>query len=315
MVAIQSFAGRVLVTGANGSLGRALIQHLGATGSAVRALVRSERAAATLRSLPQPPELTIVDWSDAPGLARAALGCDAAVHLVGVLKETPTQRYADAHEGTARALATAATQGSLRRIVYLSIVGADLKSGNACLASKARAEAILLEAPLTTTVLRLPMVLGGDDPATWALRARAHKSVVLLVRGGASREQPIDARDVVTAIAAALARPPLAGRVLDVAGPESLARRELVRRAASLLGNTPRFVSIPLPLVRGFAALAERLTASPPITTAMLDVLEHDDRVDAKAACDLLGITLTPLDDTLRRVVASGGGSAKGDSA
>jgi NADH dehydrogenase len=313
MAANHAPAGRVLVTGANGSLGRALSQSLHASGALVRALVRSERAAATLRSLPRPPELAIVDWSDAPGLARAALGCDAAVHLVGVLKETPTQRYADAHEGTARALATAATQGALRRIVYLSIVGADLQSKNACLASKARAEAILLEAPLATTVLRLPMVIGGDDPATWALRARAHKSVVPLVRGGASLEQPIDARDVVAAIAAALERPQLAGRVLDVAGPESLARCELVRRAASLLGNTPRFVSIPLVLVRGFTALAERITASPPITTAMLDVLEHDDCVDPKPACDALGITLTPLDETLRRVVANGGG--KGDSA
>ncbi len=315
MVAPQTFAGRVLVTGANGSLGRALIQHLGATGRAVRALVRSERAAATLRSLQQPPEIATVDWSDAPGLAHAAEGCDAAVHLVGVLKETPTQRYTDAHEGTARALVTAAKAGALRRIVYLSIVGANPESANACLASKARAEAILLAQPLATTVLRLPMVLGGDDPATWALRARARKSVVPLVRGGASLEQPIDARDVVAAITAALERPQLAGRVLDVAGPESLARRELVRRAASLLGNTPRVVSIPLALVRGFAALAERISASPPLTTAMLDVLEHDDCVDAKAACDLLGITLTPLDDTLRRVVASDGGSARGDSA
>ena len=315
MAAPHSFAGRVLVTGANGSLGRALVQHLAAGGATVRALVRSERAAATLRALASPPELAIVDWSDAPGLARAAAGCDAAVHLVGVLKETPTQRYADAHEGTARALATAAKSGALRRIVYLSILGADSKSPNACLASKARAEAILLEAPLATTVLRLPMVLGGDDPATWALRARARSRVVPLVRGGASLEQPIDARDVLAAIAAALERPQLAGRVLDVAGPESLARRDLVRRVAALLGNEPRIIPIPLALVRTFAALAERITASPPLSTAMLDVLEHDDRVDSKAACEVLGITLTPLDDTLRRVVASGGGNAKGDSA
>ncbi len=232
-----------------------------------------------------------------------------------MLKETPTQRYADAHEGTARALATAATGGALRRIVYLSILGADANSPNACLASKARAEVILLEAPLATTVLRLPMVLGGDDPASWALRARARSRMVPLVRGGASLEQPIDARDVLAAIAAALARPALAGRVLDVAGPESLPRRDLVRRAAALLGNAPRIVPIPLALVRSFAALAERISASPPLTTAMLDVLEHDDRVDAKLACDALGITLTPLDDTLRRVVASGGAAATGDSA
>lgn len=299
-------SGRILLTGANGSLGRALVAHLQKAGRRVRALVRSERAAASLRALPAPPEVAIVEWSDAPGLAAAAADCDAAVHLVGVLKESPTQRYADAHEGTARALAVAARAGRLRRIVYPSIVGADAASRNACLASKARAEAILMEPPLETTVLRFPMVLGGDDPASGALRANAHRKRVLLVRGGVSLEQPIDVRDVVAAIAAALERPALAGRVLDVAGPESLPRRELVRRAAALVGNRPSFVSVPLALVRGFAAIAEAVTSSPPITTAMLGVLEHDDRVDAKHASDALGIALTPLDETLRCVLAEG---------
>ena len=297
------FAGRVLVTGANGSLGRALIERLLASGAAVRALVRSERAAATLRSVAQQPEVAIVAWSDADGLARACTGCAAAVHLVGVLKETPTQRYEEAHEGTARALAEAALRGSLRRILYLSIVGASADSKNACLVSKARAESILLAPPLETTVLRFPMVLGGDDPASAALRARARARIVPLVRGGASLEQPIDARDVVVAIAAALAKPELAGRVLDVAGPESLPRCDLVRRAAALAGGTPRFVSIPLGLMRAFAALLERFSANPPLSTAMLEVLEHDDRVDPKLASDALGIELTPLDETLRRVV------------
>lgn len=294
---------RVLVTGANGSLGKALVAHLASAGTKVRALVRSERAAATLRALPAPPEIAIVEWSDADGLARAAAGCDAAVHLVGVLKETPTQRYADAHEGTARALADAAKASGLRRIVYLSIVGAALDSKNACLASKARAEAILSEPPLATTVLRFPMVLGGDDPASASLRANARKPRVFVVRGGVSLEQPIDVRDVVAAIGSALARPELAGRILDVAGPESLPRRELIRRAAKLAGNEPRFVPVPFALVRGLATILERVTAAPPVTTAMLDVLEHDDRVDAQAAARALGIPLTPLDETLARVL------------
>jgi len=298
--------GRVLVTGANGALGRALVVHLHSIGASVRALVRSERAAATLRALPSPPEVAIVAWSDAAGLASAAAGCEAAVHLVGVLKETPAQRYADAHEGTARALAAAAKQSGLRRVVYLSILGCDAASTNACLASKARAEAILLEPPLATTVLRLPMVLGSDDPASRALRAQARSGAVPLVRGGASLEQPIDAGDVVRAIVAALARPDLAGRVLDLAGPESLPRRELVRRAAALRGAAPRIVPIPLAAVRLFAAIAERLLAAPPLSTAMLEVLEHDDRVDPRPACEALGIDLTPLDDTLRSLLAEG---------
>lgn len=295
--------GRVLVTGANGSLGVALVAHLAAIGATARALVRTERAAATLRALPAPPELAIVDWADAEGLARAVADCNSAVHLIGVLKETPTQRYPEAHEGTCRALAQAAKRSGLRRVVYLSIIGAGGTPANTCLASKSRAEAILLEPPLATTVLRLPMVLGTDDPASHALRAQARDGFVPLVRGGASLEQPIDARDVVLAIAAALGRPELAGRVLELAGPESMPRRDLVRRAAVLRGVAPRIVAIPHALVRAFAALAERLSASPPLTTPMLGVLEHDDQVDPRPACVALGIALTPLDDTLRRVL------------
>src|SRR5262249_10261816 len=152
--------------------------------------------------------------------------------------------------------------------------------------------------------LRLPMVLGGDDPATWALRARARRAVVPLVRGGASLEQPIDVRDVVAAIAAALARPALAGRILEVAGPEAIPRRELVRRAAGVVGTRRRFVSLPLVAVRAFAAIAARLSSNPPLTTTMLEVLEADDRVDPRPACRALDLSLTPLDETLRRSMA-----------
>jgi uncharacterized protein YbjT (DUF2867 family) len=303
--------GRVLVTGANGHLGRALIARLAsgrAPAAAVRAVVRSERAAATVRALPQAPEVAVVDYADAEALARAAAGCQAAVHLVGILKEAPGTSYEDAHERTARALAAALPRAGLHRVVYLSILGAGVDSPNACLASKARAEAILLAAPLETTALRVPMVLGGDDYATAALRARARARVVPLVRGGASLEQPIDAADVVEAIVAALVRPGLAGRILDLAGPESLPRRALLRRTAALAGAPePTVIPIPLAAVRAFAGLAQRLTGNPPLTTAMLGVLEHDDRVDPAPACRALGIELTPLDETLRRCLAGTG--------
>ncbi|HSJ97220.1 MAG TPA: NAD(P)H-binding protein, partial [Myxococcota bacterium] len=277
--------GRVLVTGANGNLGRALIGRLlaGAApgAAAVVAVVRSERAAATVRALAAKPEVAVVDYGDSDALARAARGCDGAVHLVGILKEAPGTSYQDAHEGAARALAAAAPRAGCNRVVYLSILGAGTDSPNACLASKARAEAILLAAPLRTTVLRVPMVLGGDDYASLALRARAHARFAPMVGGGASLEQPIDLADVVEAIVAALARPGLAGRVLDLAGPESLPRRALVRRAAALAGaRGPTVLPIPLTAARLFAALAERLSANPPLTPAMLGVLEHDDHVD-----------------------------------
>ncbi len=299
---------RILVTGANGNLGRRLLARLARAAPAapeLRALVRSERAAAAVRALglPASTSVAIVDYRDADAVGSAAAGCDAVVHLVGILKEAPGTRYADAHEATCRVLTEIAERAGLRHIVYLSVLGADPAARNACLASKGRAERILLESSVPTTVLRVPMVLGGDDPASRALRARARARTVLLLGGGASREQPIDAGDVAAAIEAALRSPERASRLLELAGPESLPHRELLRRAAAQIGGRPRIVPVPAGLVRALAALAERLLANPPVTRPMLEVLLHDDQVDPEPACRELGITLTPLDETLRRVL------------
>jgi NADH dehydrogenase len=305
---VTEATGRVLVTGANGHLGRRLIRRLAGNGSShvpVRAVVRTERAAEVLRALPETtrPEIAVFDTRDADRLARAAEGCERAVHLAGIIRESSTSRYTDAHEATTEALAHAAESGGLRRVVYLSIPGAHPGSDNACLASKGRAEGILLAAATPALILRAPMVLGPGDFVSRALRAQAKARLVPLLRGGASREQPIDADDVVAAICAGLTRPGLDDVALDLGGPESLSRRELLERTAKLYGNRPRVLPVPLRLELLLAFVLERLLADPPLTRPMVGVLDHDDDVDAATACDRLGIELTPLDQTLERCI------------
>ncbi len=309
--AMDTGSERLLVTGANGQLGRRLMARIaeGEPRRPLRAVVRSERAAQTIRSLPserQPEEIRILDYRDAAALTEAARGCDAAVHLVGILKETRVNRYADAHEAASRALVEAAAAAGLRRIVCLSILGSRPDAANACLASKGRGEQILLEGKTPASILRVPMVLGPGDPASAALRRQATAGRVPLVRGGATLEQPIGADDVVSAILAGLSEQGLEQTALDLAGPESLPHRDLVERAARVLGVAPpRVRSIPLAVAKAGAFLAERLASDPPVTRAMLGVLEHDDDVDPAEACRRLGIELTPLDEVLRRALVA----------
>lgn len=302
---------RVLITGANGRLGRRLLQALGATSppTPTRALVRSARAADSLADLAagSGSQLRVVDYADAKTMTEAAEGCAQAVHLVGILKETRQNRYASAHEATARALAAAADAAGLRRIVHTSIHGADAASPNPCLASRGRSDAILLAARTPALILRVPMVLGGGDAASTALRLAVLSGRATLVGGGASLEQPIAARDVVAALCAGLARSGVDDRVLELAGPESLPHRALLERAARSLGAEIRFRSLPLALARAGATLAERLLAEPPFTRAMLGVLQHDDQVDPLPAARALGIDLTPLDEALRECLAAPG--------
>jgi NADH dehydrogenase len=310
---LKDLEGPILVTGANGQLGRRLLQRLAKQrpGQELRALVRSQRAADALDDLRDETgsRVEIVDYADAARLSEAAAGCGAAVHLVGILKETRSNRYVDAHERAALALASAATSVGLGRIIQLSILGSRPDSPNACLASKGRAEEILLEAPTPALVLRVPMVLGPGDPASRALRRQAEAGTVRLVRGGATREQPIAADDVIAAIVSGLSSADTSDGCLDLAGPESLSHRALVERAAAVLGKSVATRALPLFVARAFAALAERVLSDPPLTRAMLDVLEHDDDIDPGPACARLGISLTSLDETLRRAFAVGGPS------
>ena len=299
--------GPLLLTGANGHLGQRLLRHLGSQQPRpeLHAAVRSERAAATLAALPEAaqPETHLVDYLDREAVESAARGCRGVVHLVGILKEGSTSRYEDAHEGTTRVLAEAAAAAGVQRIVYLSILGSRPDSPNACLASKGRGEQILLESKVPTTVLRVPMVIGPGELATAALRGRASAPFTFAIRGGGSLEQPIDGDDLVRAVVAALADESPESRALDLAGPESLTSRELVERAGAILGTSPRQIPVPLGLVRFAAACFERFSADPPLTRAMLGVLDHDDAIDPEPACRALGIELTPLDVSLRRAL------------
>lgn len=298
--------GRVLITGANGHLGRRTIHRLATTPGGthpVRAVVRSERAAQSVRELPETGdvEIRVLDYRDEEALGRAAEGCEVAVHLVGIIKEGKSSSYENAHEAACRALARAAEGAGLRRIVYLSILGSDPAARNACLASKGRAERILLDAAVPALILRVPMVLGPGDFASRALHGQARARVVPLLRGGSGREQPIDAEDVVSAIVNALDRPGLDDVALDLAGPESISRRELLDRTAALHGSRPRVIPIPLSVELAAAAVFEALLPNPPLTRAMVGVLDHDDDVETEKACERLGIRLTPLDQTLER--------------
>ncbi len=306
----------LLVTGANGHLGRKLALRL-AGQRPVRAVVRSERAAAMLRELPEAarPDIRIVSYTDEAALADAAAGCGACVHLVGIIKEGGGATYRDAHEATCEVLARVAPKVGLERVVYLSILGSRPDSSNACLASKGRAERILMDGEVPATVLRVPMVLGEGDIASRALAGQARAPFLFLVGGGRTWQQPIDASDVVEAILAAAARGDTASEAFDLAGPSPLTHRDLVGRAAALYGGRPRVVPLPLTVARIVASTLSRLSANPPITPAMLEVLQHDDRIDPEPARRALGIELTSLEETLRRCVGPESGASGGTEA
>ena len=298
---------KVLITGANGNLGQRLIRRLAAD-FLILAVVRSEHAKSNLMSVIADlsgVEVQIVDYNDESTLADIAKNCTYAFHLVGVIKASRENTYENAHQGPCRALSIAAPQTNLESIVCLSLLGSDINAANACLASRGEAEHILMKGAVPAIVVRIPMVLGENDYASRSLRK---KSGLVFDFRSSSKEQPIYAGDVIEAMVQAMTI--TVSEIIELAGPESLTRALLIRRATGILGKHPIVISLPLAMGMLIAKLLEWILPVSPVTQDMMGILDHDDDIDAAKGSSHLGIQLTSLDDTLRKVVSDPSSSA-----
>ncbi len=299
---------RVVVTGANSSVGRAVVR--AALESPDRpaelvAAVRSARAASEVPPIPEGRGRTALIAYDDPASLRAAFdGAPALVHLPGVLIERRGSSYETANVETTRAAALAARAAGVKKLVLVSAFGADPNSPNRFFRSKGQAEQVVRESGLAWTVLRAPLVLGPDTEGGRALARETSGASAWLVGGGGVLHQPLDAADLAAAVLRTALQPDRArDAALDLVGPTRLSYRELVERAAGLRGHTVRIHSVPAAPLRLLLALRTRLLG-PGFSPDALEVLLTDTCADAAATAEALGIHLTPIDGTIRRSLA-----------
>jgi uncharacterized protein YbjT (DUF2867 family) len=299
---------RVLVTGANSPVGRAILRAPRSYAPApldVVAAVRSERAAAELRPLAGlAAGVARISYDDAGSLDAVLEGVAAVVHLVGILVERPDSTYEDAHVETARSVTEAAKRNRVVKLVFVSAIGADEKSANRYWRTKGEAEAVVRASGVSHTVLRVPMLLGRGTEAAAALRHRTSWRTVVLVGGGRTLQQPLDVNDLARAAIIACDPGIATDRTLELVGPVALPGREIVERAAGLRGRSIRIVSVPTRLVRMALAIRRRLGGRG-FSPDALEVLTTDTKLDPTPAARELGIELTGLDEMIRNSVES----------
>ena len=272
-------AGRVLVTGAGGFIGRALCDRLAAAAidhvGAVRELTAGD---ADRRDLVPMGDFAAADW--APILA----GVDTIVHLAG---RAHVVSFRDASEPTpfvvanvhvTRRLLDAALAAGVRRVVLASTIkvygeatplGQPFRAGDpahpedAYAHSKLAAESLLWQAAdkgsLEGVVLRLPLTYGPGVKGNFLrLLDAIAAGRALPLRGIGNARTLLYVGNAVSAIEAAVATPALAGETVPVADTESVSTSTLIERLARELAVPPHLYRIPLPLMRSAAMLAGR---------------------------------------------------------
>jgi UDP-glucose 4-epimerase len=284
-------ASRVLITGADGFIGRALVTSLAAQGIDHVGAVRTRRAESS-RSALALGDFAAADWAD------AVRGVGTIVHLAGrahVLRgdHDPTPHIV-ANVHVTRRLMDAARRAGVRRVVFASTIkvygentrpGHPFASGDpawprdAYAKSKAEAEQVIAHAcadgAMDCVVLRLPLVYGPGVKGNFALLLDAiAKQRRLPFAGVSNRRSLLYVGNAVSAIERAITMPALGGQVLPVADREAVSTPQLIRSLALAIGVEPRLSRLPTSMLRAGAALMGRRGAS----QRLLDSLEVDGR-------------------------------------
>jgi NADH dehydrogenase len=302
------------VFGGSGFIGRYVVKRLAAAGYTVRVAVRDPEAALFLKPMGTIGQVVplAAAINNGPAVARAVAGAEFVVNLVGILAERRGGDFGRVQAEGARAVAAAATEAGVKRLVQVSAIGADPASASLYARSKGQGEQLVRAAFPAATILRPSIVFGPEDQFFNRFARIAALSPFMPVIAGSTKFQPVYVGDVADAVMAALTRPETTGRIYELGGPRVYTFRELL---AWILTETRRrrvLIEVPLWAAGLQARVLEKLPGKL-LTRDQLLLLTQDNIVGTGVlSLAELGIRPAPIDLVVPQYLARfrpGGGS------
>ncbi|MVN87428.1 NAD-dependent epimerase/dehydratase family protein [Deinococcus sp. HMF7620] len=287
----------ILVTGASGFVGRAVVAELRARGHTVWAGSRRGEAVAGAHGL----KLDVTD----PGSVQRAVGQadpEAVVHLVGIIAETKDQTFEGVHVGGTRHVLAATPRHA--RYVHMSALGARGDSGSGYSSSKARAEGLVRASGLRWTIFQPSLIFGvGDDFFGRVLRELVSTApIVPQIGDGSFPFRPVSVQDVARAFATAAGSETGVGETFRLTGPDEYTFRQLLELELGALGKRKPIVPVPLPLMN-LAVPLMGLLPHPPITRDQYAMLKEGNTAPNEPARTVFDLPMRRLPEHLPEIV------------
>jgi len=313
----------VLVTGGTGYLGRAVVRALAARGHGVVVFART----ATASGLPGVLSFVDGDIRDRAALERAAAGCDAISHSAALVSIWRRRRedFDEVNVGGLRNVLDVAAAQRISRILYTSsfiaLTPRDLRQpieANDYQRTKLAADRLADERVRNGSPLMrvYPGVIYG--PGSFTEGNLVGRLIADHLKGRlpglVGPEHPwsyayVD--DVAAGHCAALERGADGARY--ELGGENAPQTRVFDLVKTITGRRPP-MRIPFPIADALGAAEElRVTmfgGTPLITRGAVEIFRHDWSLDSSRAMRELGYTITPLDEGIRRTVASIGSAS-----
>ncbi len=217
----------ILVTGAAGKTGKAVVKALAAKGAGVRALVRGREHIGALLALGA-AEVAVGSFEDRDALARAAAGARAIYHICPNVSRDEVQY--------ARAMADAAQAQGVGRFVFHSVLHPQIEAMPHHWA-KMRVEEMLFAKGFDLTILQ-PAAYMQNILGAW--RGLVDDGVYRIPYPVEARLSLVDLDDVAEAAALVLMQHGHGGATYELAGTSPLSQTEVAAAIGAVLGRDVR---------------------------------------------------------------------------
>jgi uncharacterized protein YbjT (DUF2867 family) len=276
----------ILVTGGTGFIGQALLYHLVEDGLEVRTLLHpSNRTPRLPKGLSL--DVAISNIYDERNMRTALVGVDTVFHLAGAEWKGVHADLDQVEIAGIRTLIEVGREAGVKRIIYVSHLGANRASAYPIFKIKGIVEEYLRKGGIDYTILRSGLVFGPDDNFTTQLAKLISLSPYFIpIPGeGDTFVQPIWIEDLVACLLWSLDKEDTINQTIELGGPEFLSMAEIYHEVIKAAGLRRRVFSMQPSLMRIAGVVAEYFFPILPHSVYWLDYLS------ANRTCDVDSIT------------------------
>jgi len=282
----------LLLTGATGLVGSAVLPLLLADGTDVRCLVRDPRRLGPQRVRVQ---IALGDLADPSSFRNALRGVHTVVHLAASIRDQPQGSIEELNGIATWRMVEAAERQGVERFVFFSALGASTHHRARFMRAKALAEQAVREAGLEAIVFSPSIVYAPGDPWLTLLERMSLLPVMPISGRGRALFQPIWADDVAACVLAALHREAQSEEArYELAGPETLSHAEIVRTLLRSLRRRRPLVHVPTPVVSRSLRTLKRLVGPDAFATWDEAELMETAMISARGTADPEALGVRP---------------------
>jgi uncharacterized protein YbjT (DUF2867 family) len=281
---------KVFLTGATGFVGRHMLQRLLSEGHSVRAVVRDSTKVADAAK--GAVEYCTGDVVSGKGLDEGMQGCDAVIHLVGIIMEKGSNTFEAVHHLGVRNVVDAAQRNGIKRFVLMSALGARADGVAEYQTSKWKGEEELRKSGIPYCILRPSLIFGvGDGFVTQMMDTMQKAPLFRPVPGdGSPKFRPIHIDDVTYCFVRALTAEAATNQTIELGGADELTLNETLQEIARCAGVSKPAVHIPMPLMMAGAAVVQTILPNPPVTVGQLKMLREGSTCDIANMVRIFGV-------------------------